>query len=159
MLVFAVVVSLAIGRLLLGPVPNHRSLCPRDLLSPQPRHGLTRVRIPRPFSQNPNKEQGWPGLISADAAKREKLVFIRRCANALVNSCSAFLIWQPASDEHGKGSFRLVYDYVNLNAVTAILPSVLPRSLDLVRLAVKSRVFQKWTSAQGFTTSACTQTR
>lgn len=37
----------------------------------------------------------------------------------------------------------IVYVYVMLNAVTRLLPSILPRIFDLVRLVVKSEYYSK----------------
>ena len=88
--------------------------------------------------------------LNTEVAKLQAAGFIRPAPNPQVNPCSAFIVIDHASDGRGKEKLRVVYDYVKLNAVTDVLPAVLPRILDLLRSCCASRHFSKMDIRAGF---------
>lgn len=119
-------------------------------LSPYARYGAQIHGNPGHSLRNQGEKGDEQGRIKEEVKNLSAIGFISSCANPLVNPFFAFLMWLPASDEHGADAFRLVYDFIKLNAITDLLPPVLPRVLDLVRHVVASRYFSKMDIRAGF---------
>lgn len=76
--------------------------------------------------------------------------FITKCTQPEVNPCSAFVVKSGGTDGTGAAKMRLVLDFVKLNDVTDVLPSILPRISDLIRKVCKAKHFSKIDIRTGF---------
>ena len=81
--------------------------------------------------------------------------FIEARPSPKVPPAAAFVVFDKNSDSRGastnpRGKPRVVYDYRKLNAVSELLPPLLPRILDVVRRVAGSRYFSKMDLRAGF---------
>ena len=81
--------------------------------------------------------------------------FIESRPSPKVPPAAAFVVFDKNSDSRGastnpQGKPRVVYDYRKLNAVSELLPPLLPRILDVVRRVAGSRIFSKMDLRAGF---------
>ena len=81
--------------------------------------------------------------------------FIEACPSPKVRPAAAFVVFDKNPDSRGastnpRGKPRVVYDYRKLNAVSELLPPLLPRILDVVRRVAGSRFFSKMDLRAGF---------
>lgn len=111
---------------------------------------LSLTGTPGPSREIPIKNPRSKKAIKDARQDFEAKGFIRRIANPTVNPCSAFVVIDKASDGRGAEKARVVFDFVKLNAVTDVLPSVLPRILDLLRIVCKAKHFSKMDIRAGF---------
>ena len=81
--------------------------------------------------------------------------FIEARPSPKVPPAAAFVVFDKNSDSRGastnpQGKPRVVYDYRKHNAVSELLPPLLPRILDVVRRVAGSRFFSKMDLRAGF---------
>ena len=99
-----------------------------------------------------------PEAIAFIREQRDDLLkkgFIEARPTPKVPPAAAFVVYDKNSDSRGatmnpRGKPRVVYDYRKLNAVSELLPPLLPRILDVVRRVAGSRYFSKMDLRAGF---------
>ena len=99
-----------------------------------------------------------PEAITFIREQRDDLLkkgFIEARPSPKVPPAAAFVVFDKNSDSRGastnpRGKPRVVYDYPKLNAVSELLPPLLPRILDVVRRVAGSSCFSKMDLRAGF---------
>ena len=99
-----------------------------------------------------------PESITFIREQRDDLLrkgFIEARPTPKVPPAAAFVVYDKNSDSRGvatnpRGKPRVVYDYRKLNAVSELLPPLLPRILDVVRRVAGSQHFSKMDLRAGF---------
>ena len=99
-----------------------------------------------------------PEAIAFIQEQRDDLLkkgFIEARPSPKVPPAAAFVVFDKNSDSRGattnpRGKPRVVYDYRKLNAVSELIPPLLPRVLDVVRRVAGSRHFSKMDLRAGF---------
>ena len=126
---------------------------------PPARRGVDyELRLPARPEPSPEIAVKDPEAIGFIREQRDDLLkngFIEARPSPKVLPTAAFVLFDKNSDSRGAstnpcGKPRVVYDYRKLNAVSELLPPLLPRILDVVRRVASSRFFSKMDLRTGF---------